>query len=193
MYSPYCTYVKEKLLSENSARQNRRSDLVDAALEAFVDRGYEGTTISELAAATDLSKAAFVYHFASKEELLFELSTPLLDDLDQVVSHYESRPSDPDSLLEDYLDVLCRHHRVASWIDGDKSILNHGDLGARLEANNERVHGLLAGPKPGAAKQAQASAVLGMLWRPIRNGYLTSGSRNRSAIAKMAGAAAAAL
>lgn len=178
---------------KSSARENRRGDLIDAALEAFVDRGYEGTTVAELADATNLSKAAFVYHFTSKEELLFELSTPLLDDLDDVVSRHEAGEIDPASFLEDYLDALCRHHQIASWIDGDKSILNHGDLGARLAANNRRVHRLLAGPKPSAAAQAQASAILGMLWRPVRNGYLTTSSKTRTAIIELATSAAAAL
>ena len=172
------------------AKENRRSDLIDAALEAFVDRGYEGTSVAELAEATDLSKAAFVYHFTSKEELLFELSTPLLDDLDDVVAHHEAGDANPSAVLGDYLDALCRHHQVAAWIDGDKSILNHGDLGARLTANNRRVHRLLTGPKPSAAAQARASAVLGMLWRPVRNGYLTSNPKTRAAIIELATSAA---
>lgn len=173
--------------------ENRRGDLLDAALEAFVDRGYEGTSVAELAAATGLSKAAFVYHFTSKEDLLFELSTPLLDDLDDVVAKYEAAPTGPADFLSEYLDALCRHRQIAAWIDGDKSILNHGDLGARLTANNRRVHRLLTGPRPNAAAQAQASAVLGMLWRPVRNGYLTTNSRTRAAVVELAAAAATSL
>lgn len=180
-------------MSKNSAKENRRTDLVDAALEAFIERGYEGTTVAELADATNLSKAAFVYHFTSKEELLFELSTPLLDDLDDVVARHENEneETDPEAFLSDYLDVLCQHHEVASWMDGDKSILNHGDLGARLTANNRQAHRLLTGPRPSAAARAQASAVLGMLWRPVRNGYLTTNTKTRTAIIDMATSAAA--
>ena len=59
---------------------NRREDLLDAALEAFVERGYEGTSIADLARATGLSKAAFVYHFASKEALYQEVFEHLLSD-----------------------------------------------------------------------------------------------------------------
>ena len=179
--------------TKKPAGENRRNDLLDAALDAFVDRGYEGTSVAELAEATDLSKAAFVYHFTSKEELLFELSTPLLDDLDEVVTHHETLDSDPEAMLRDYLDVLCAHNQVAAWMDGDKSILNHGDLGARLTANNRRVHRLLTGPKPSAAAQAQASAVLGMLWRPVRNGYLTTNNKTRTAIVDLAATAATTL
>ncbi len=179
--------------ARTSNGENRRNDLLDAALEAFVDRGYEGTSVAGLAEATDLSKAAFVYHFTSKEELLFELSTPLLDDLDEIVDRHECSDTDAAAMLSDYLDVLCTHHQIAAWLDGDKSILNHGDLGARLTANNRRAHRLLTGPKPSPAAQAQASAVLGMLWRPVRNGYLTTNNKTRAAVVALATAAAATL
>lgn len=174
------------------ATANRRGDLLAAALEAFVDRGYEGTSVADLALATGLSKAAFVYHFRSKEELLFELAGPLIDELDDVVARYESgqRTAVVEPFLTDYLAALWRHRSAAEWIDGDKSILNHGDLGARLDTNNKRVHTILAGPKPSRAKRARASAILGMLWRPVRNGYLTDDVRAHRDIVELAAATA---
>lgn len=180
-------------MSKKKAKRNRRDDLVAAALEAFVDRGYEGTSVADLADATNLSKAAFVYHFDSKEELLFELSEPLLDELDAVVDYYEVKESDPSTFLGEYLEALCRHHQVASWIDGDKSVLNHGDLGSRLDTNNRRVHMLLTGADPSEVNQARASAILGMMWRPVRNGFLTSNAETKAAILELATSAASAL
>lgn len=174
-------------------RENRRPDLLKAALHAFVERGYEGTSVADLAAETGLSKAAFVYHFDSKEQLLFDLSAPLLDDLDHVVERHGAGDTEPRTLISDYLDALCRHHHIAAWIDGDKSILNHGDLGSRLDANNRQIHRLLAGPRPNAMRRAQASAVLGMLWRPIRNGYLTNNSATKTALVDLATRAGAPL
>ena len=169
---------------------NRRDDLLEAALDAFVERGYEGNSVADLAEATDLSKAAFVYHFDSKEDLLFELAGPLLDDLDAVVERHDQDRGELSALTRDYLEALCRHRAAAEWIDGDKSILNHGDLGRRLDENNRRVHALIAGEQPPATARAQASAVLGMLWRPIRNGHLGDDERSRQAVADLAAAAA---
>lgn len=172
---------------------NRREDLLEAALEAFVERGYEGTSVADLAGATGLSKAAFVYHFSSKEDLLFELAEPLLDDLDQVVDTHDSAGLDVEALVEAYLDTLCNHRATAEWVDADKSILNHDDLGRRLDDNNRRVHRLIAGPRPSKAARAQASAILGMLWRPVRNGYLEDDPASRRAVVNLAAAAAAGL
>ena len=184
-------------MAKRSAQVNRREDLLDAALEAFIERGYEGTSVADLARATSMSKAAFVYHFSSKDQLLFELSTPLLDELDEVVAAHETRnghdATSKRELLAAYLEALWRHRDVAAWIDGDKSILNHGDLGARLDANNRRAHRLLVGPRPSGARRAKASAILGMLWRPLRNGYLGSSAQTRREIVDLASTAAATL
>lgn len=96
--------------------------------------------------------------------MLFEPSVPLLDDLDRVVGQHEGLPDGTRTMISDYLDALCRRHRLAAWVDGDKSVLNHGDLGARLDRNNRRFHRLLTGSRPTAGGRAQGSAVLGMLW-----------------------------
>ncbi len=170
-------------------RANRRNELLDAALALFLERGYEGTSVAALAEATGLTKAAFVYHFSSKEDLLFELSEPLLDDLDRVLDEHSPLADEPDALaavLADYLDALSRHRDVAIWIDGDKSILNHEELGRRLDTNNRRAHRLLCGQQPDRMARARASAVLGMLWRPIRNGYLDDDARTKDGIVELA-------
>lgn len=175
---------------------NRRGDLLEAALVAFADRGYEGTSVAQLAEATELTKAAFVYHFSSKEDLLFELSAPLLDELDEIVARHETSPQAEEpirAVLNDYLEALCRHRRVTEWIDGDKSILNHGYIGARIKANNRRAHRLLAGSRATTISRAQSSAILGMLWRPVRNGYLSAGPKARSAVLDLAVTAASSL
>ena len=174
-------------------RPNRRDDLLAAALELFADRGYEGTSVADLADATGLSKAAFVYHFGSKGDLLLELAEPLLLDLDDLMDRYESMAATERDLgvaLGEYLATLDRHREVACWIDGDKSVLNHEELGARLDANNRRAHVLLAGRRPSKTTRAKASAILGMLWRPVRNGYLPDDPRARRAVVELATQAA---
>lgn len=144
--------------------------MLDVALELFSRRGFSGTSIADLAAATGLTKAAFSYHFASKDDMLVELAEPLIADLEALVAEREELdwPEGVRSLLSDYLDVLLRHRKTAIWIDGDKSVASHEEIGARLEANNVAMRRLIAGPNPDDAKLVAASAVLGSMWRPVR-------------------------
>jgi AcrR family transcriptional regulator len=52
-------------------RNRTRQALVDAAVELFERRGYERTTIADIAAAADVSTRTFFSYFSSKEEVLF--------------------------------------------------------------------------------------------------------------------------
>lgn len=51
-----------------------RSRLLEAAVEAFGERGYHATTTRDIAARARMSPAAVYVHHASKEELLYAIS-----------------------------------------------------------------------------------------------------------------------
>lgn len=62
--------VLERRLREKEAR---RQQILDAARDLFFERGFEGTTIDEIAHRTEISKGAVYLHFPSKEEIYFTL------------------------------------------------------------------------------------------------------------------------
>lgn len=45
-------------------------DIVDIAMRVFLERGYDGTSMEDLARAAGISKSSFYYHVSGKEELL---------------------------------------------------------------------------------------------------------------------------
>ena len=50
---------------------NARGRLEQAALELYVERGFEQTTVAEIAERTGLTERTFFRHFADKREVLF--------------------------------------------------------------------------------------------------------------------------
>jgi AcrR family transcriptional regulator len=159
-----------KALTMPGAR-NRRDTVLAAALDGFTSRGYDATSVAELAAATGMSKAAVSYHFRTKNDLLHALADPLLEELDALIERHPSRPRWPDevqALLEDYLTALTDHNQVAAWVDSDKAVLNHPQIGARLHRNTERMCHAITGSTADGAATVRAMAALGSLWRPIR-------------------------
>ena len=63
-----------------------REDLLDRLLLVFRDRGFEGTTIAEIARATGLGKASLYHHFpGGKEEMAETIVREVCAHLDQNV------------------------------------------------------------------------------------------------------------
>ncbi|WP_245192193.1 TetR/AcrR family transcriptional regulator [Amycolatopsis azurea] len=52
-------------------RARTRQALIDAATELFERKGYDETTVADIAAAAEIGARTFFSYFASKEELLF--------------------------------------------------------------------------------------------------------------------------
>lgn len=57
-------------LRERKRRQTR-SELINAAMRLFAEKGYERTTVAEIAAFAGVSTKTFFNYFASKDEVLF--------------------------------------------------------------------------------------------------------------------------
>jgi AcrR family transcriptional regulator len=63
--------------------------LVEAALELYSERGFEGTTVAEIAKKAGLTERTFFRHFADKREVLFR-GAELLEQ--QLVREVENAP-----------------------------------------------------------------------------------------------------
>jgi AcrR family transcriptional regulator len=50
-----------------------RERILDAALDLFIEKGFDGTSLREIAAQLGFTKAALYYHFASKDDILMAL------------------------------------------------------------------------------------------------------------------------
>ncbi|MFI0449489.1 TetR family transcriptional regulator [Actinomadura sp. 6N118] len=53
-------------------KQRTRLALIDAALDLFLAKGYEATTIDEIVAAVDVSQRTFFRYFATKEDVVMD-------------------------------------------------------------------------------------------------------------------------
>ncbi|OYU36873.1 MAG: TetR family transcriptional regulator [Novosphingobium sp. PASSN1] len=64
------TAPKPEARGNESRGENRREALLDAAAAMFAAKGFDGTSIRDIAGAVGMLPGSLYYHFKSKEELL---------------------------------------------------------------------------------------------------------------------------
>ncbi|MGO9224117.1 TetR/AcrR family transcriptional regulator [Mycobacterium sp.] len=91
-------------------RQRTRQALIGAAMRLFEEKGYEQTTVAEIAASAEVSTKTFFNHFASKDEVLFPHLSARIDDAVAIIK--ERKPA------EHVSDVLLKamDHMLASAV-----------------------------------------------------------------------------
>jgi AcrR family transcriptional regulator len=74
-------------------KEARPHELLDAALDLFVERGYAATRLDDVAARAGVSKGTLYLYFANKEELfkavIRENMVPALGEVEQAFDRYE--------------------------------------------------------------------------------------------------------
>ncbi|BDG60492.1 TetR/AcrR family transcriptional regulator [Caldinitratiruptor microaerophilus] len=54
-----------------TAAESLRNQIVSAALQLFLEKGYHSTSLQDIITAANCSKGGFYHHFASKDDLLY--------------------------------------------------------------------------------------------------------------------------
>lgn len=80
-------------------RRDRHGAIVDAAARLFVARGYESTTLAEIAETSGVSKPTLYHYVASKERLLFDLVRDRQERASAVIGALEALDADPRAKL----------------------------------------------------------------------------------------------
>jgi AcrR family transcriptional regulator len=64
-------------------KEERRRQILDAALEVFTQKGFNAATVSDVAARAGVSQGTIYWYFESKEELLIQGLLSFFDDFGQ--------------------------------------------------------------------------------------------------------------
>jgi AcrR family transcriptional regulator len=81
----------------------RGRELIDAAAAMFRERGYDGTSMSELAEAVGLLKASLYHYVRSKEDLLYEVVRVTHDDNRALLDRSTYRSADALGCIEEFV------------------------------------------------------------------------------------------
>jgi AcrR family transcriptional regulator len=100
---------------EGAEPKGTRERILDIALDLFIDKGFDKTSLREIAENLGFSKAALYYHFASKDDILLALHLRLhellRDTLTRLGSDAQTMVSWRD-LLDRVIDQMLANRRL---------------------------------------------------------------------------------
>jgi AcrR family transcriptional regulator len=88
-------------------QRKRREQLIDCALDAIVDVGFQGTSVGEVAKRAGVSKGVITYHFAAKDDLIFAVVARIFDSITEALET-RLRSTSPKTFVPDYINA---------WVD----------------------------------------------------------------------------
>lgn len=151
--------------------------ILPTALTLFGEHGYHGTSMQRIADALGVTRAAFYYHYSSKQDLLQVLAEPLVAAFEDLAERAEGGDDDEDALLAGYLDVLLAHERVLRFVANDPAVQADAEVGARLRGAYDRLLGVLATGGGGPDREVRAACALGAVSAGVVHGGGSAGNR----------------
>lgn len=167
-----------------------RTRIQEIALKLFIEQGYEGTSLREIAEALGVTKAALYYHFKSKEEIVTSLTENRVRAIEELIAWAQTQPRTDETrreLIRRYSDDLHRgrHHEIMRFFERNQAALKHHPA---MEKNHDRMLVLftfLVDPGDPAALQLKNSMALFALhasWFMLRDDTITDDERRAAAL-----------
>lgn len=114
---------KSKEEAESGIRGRNERLILDAAVRLFSSKGFDGTTISEIAEQSGLPKTNVYYYFSTKAAIYERLISEVLEDWDKALRQLSSDLPPQEALLNYVTDKL-----EFSRVHGEKSRFFAGEL-----------------------------------------------------------------
>ncbi|MFJ4339339.1 TetR/AcrR family transcriptional regulator [Streptomyces sp. NPDC088915] len=156
--------AREPGLRERKKARTRQA-LSDAAIALFLERGFDGVSVAEVAAAAEVSKPTLFRYFPAKEDLALHRFADHQDEPARVVEAGRATGTAPlDALYAHLLDGLGRRDPVTGLCDAPEVLAYHRllygtpALLARLHAYQAGTEAALAGALGGDPLVARLAA-----------------------------------
>ncbi|MGB9980351.1 TetR/AcrR family transcriptional regulator [Methanobacterium sp.] len=99
-------------MAKKESKEKRINDITDAAMEIFLEKGYENATMESIAKNAGISKGGLYHHFKSKDMILMFVNQKISKNIEKVMYTSMEMPSVKEGLLfyiENYLRYWLEH------------------------------------------------------------------------------------
>ncbi|MEW9549187.1 TetR/AcrR family transcriptional regulator [Nonomuraea sp. NPDC050783] len=157
-------------------RTDTRERIQQVALELFAERGYDKTTLQEVAERLEITRPALYYHFRTKEDILASVVDRLVESMDELTAWAKEQPATAEArkeilgriagLLEDQWRPLFRFAQV------NQGVMGHLPAGERMQQGLIGMLSVLSAPGDDPVRRFEArlavlAVVLGTVPFPL--------------------------
>lgn len=94
--------------NRDEQRQQKRMAVLRAGARLFNERGYDRTSLDDIAAELSVSKRTLYYYVESKDDILFECTRRAIDALDAAMQESRNREKSPLERIETFMREYAR-------------------------------------------------------------------------------------
>ncbi len=146
--------------------ESTRQRIVEIALELFATRGYERTSMREIAERLGVTKTALYYHFESKESLLEAIGRPFVDSIEAILHDVvtgEQGVAELRAFLADYLDLVLANRELMHLFSYEHATIAETRIGRQAREMGDRIQRLLAGASAPLEQRIRLAAAFGAI------------------------------
>lgn len=147
-----------------ASKHKTPEEILRVAMELFLARGVQQTSMQDVAGALGVTKPALYYHFRSRHDLVTRLLQPMMQSTEELLTDLESRDAhDPEEVLGALFDVQYEFRVAGIILLRELSVLSDVVDAETIVGNRSRVKALLVGPEPSLEAEVAAEVALGGL------------------------------
>jgi AcrR family transcriptional regulator len=156
-----------------SEPKSTRERILDAALDLFIEKGFDKTSLREIAEQLGVTKAALYYHFASKEDILMALHMRLHEfGIDALARMGTLEPTAAlwGELLEELVDQMLANRKIFLLHERNQAAfeaLHREDHDAKHVDLQEQFRKVLSDPRVPARDRVRMAASFGAVMAGI--------------------------
>jgi len=147
--------IKERKERE---KQQRRTDIIDAAEEVFFRKGYENSTMDDIAAKAELAKGTLYLYFNTKSEICLSIAVRGLILLREAIESVAKRSIKNIDKLQELLQVCHRYQKT--YPDYTKALIRFRDFIEQCQEADDMLN----------QARTENDAIVGMIRDIIQNG-----------------------
>jgi AcrR family transcriptional regulator len=156
-----------------SAPADTRERVLDVALDLFIDQGFDGTSLREIAERLGVTKAALYYYFESKDDILMALHMRLHELGREALAQFGDGPVTLElwgDFLDQVVDQILAQRRIFLLHERNQAVfekLHRKDHDTEHEDFRERLRSLLADSSLPIRDRVRMSASFGVVFSSL--------------------------